>query len=253
LVATYFSASTLATTLGSVRQVLPGSRIIVVDRHSTDGTLEIAARFGAEVFQEDVGLGRARNLALRMARSEVVLFLDSDVEVVDPEFVRKAWAEFRRPRTAAVVGMSVGHPFRYGLPLGLTLLRRDWALSAGIPEGVQSRETYYLQRAARREHLRVRYVDGAMRHYGTYRSYPHWPEFQGAAIRISSGWNPREVAYAGVVVLLMHMNSHRPRNVLYSPVFYAKLLRGFLDPDRWIHMDRGLVTLRPPAGTGRPD
>jgi glycosyltransferase involved in cell wall biosynthesis len=253
LVATYQSEGTLGPALRSARAVLPNARILVVDRHSTDGTVQIATQFGAEVFEEDRGLGRARNLALERATSEAVLFLDSDVEIVRPDFILRAWEEYCRPRTAAVVGATVGHPFHYGLPLGLTLLGRAWALTAAIPDDVQSRETYYLQRAARRAHLQVRFVPDAMRHAGTFRSAPHWPEFQGAAVRRSSGWNPRELVYSAMVVMLMHMNSHRPRNVLYSPIFYGKLLRGFLAPDRWSRLDRTRVSRRsvarpPPEG-----
>lgn len=238
LVATYNSAETLADSLESARKFIPVHCLLVADRESSDGSPEIARRFGAKVFTDRSGLGNARNLTLRAADTDPVLFLDSDVRIVRPDFYPVAAREFSRPGTAAVVGQAVGHSFRYGLPLGLTLIGRTWSLRASIPDGVQSRETYYLQRAARQAHARVRYVAEAMVHQGTYRRVPHWPEFQGASIRSTSGWNPREVAYAGVVVLLMHMNSHSPRNMLYSPVFFGKLLRGFLAPNRWGRLDR---------------
>jgi len=238
LVATYNSAETLSDTLEAARSLLPVHCLIVVDRASTDGTVDIARRFGARVLSDEVGLGYARNRALQAADTDPVLFLDSDVRVVRPDFYREAVREFARPRTVAVVGMSVGHAFRYGLPLGLTLIGRVWSLCAAIPDRAQGRETYYLQRAARRVRGRVRYIPDAMVHSGTYRRAPNWPEFQGASIRLSSGRNPRELAYAGVVVLLMHMNSKRPRNVLYSPIFFGKLLRGFIHPDRWGRLTR---------------
>ncbi len=245
LVATSNSASTLAEALESARRFLPVHRLIVVDRRSTDGTAEIARRYGAELYLEDTGLGRARNLALEVAETDPVLFLDSDVVIRRPDFYAHALDEYRRPRTVAVVGMAQEHRYRYGLPLGLTLVGRAWALRARIPDTAQGRETYYLQRAARREGGRVRYVPDAMVHFGTYRQMLHWPEFQGASIRRSSGRNPRELVYALVVVLLMHMNSRRPRNILYTPVFYLKLLRGFMAPGRWGRVDRTRVTLGP--------
>jgi glycosyltransferase involved in cell wall biosynthesis len=245
LMATYESAATLAEALTSVRAFVPVHHLIVVDRSSRDGSAEIAKEYGAKVFEDTTGLGRARNMALAAADTEPVLFVDSDVQVSRPDFYARALAEHARPRTAAVVGMNVGHRFRYGLPLGLTLIGRRWALDAGIPDTAQGRETYYLQRAARQQGLTTRYVPEAMRHRGTYRASPHWPEFQGAAIRRSSGWNPRELAYAAEVVLLMHLNSRRVRNVAYSPVFYLKLLRGFSNPTRWATLDRGSASLRP--------
>ncbi len=252
LVATYESGATLGAALASVRRFVPVHRLIVIDRSSRDATRAIARAAGAEVYDDTVGLGRARNLALERAETDPVLFLDSDVEVVRPDFYALARKQFARPGTAAVVGMAVGHRFRYGLPLGLTLVGRRWALGARIPDSAQGRETYYLQRAVRRGRLRVRYVADSMRHYGTYRSAPHWPEFQGASIRLSSGLNPREPAYAALVVVLMHLNSGKVRNVAYSPVFFLRLLRGFLAPSRWGRLERQPVPLaRSPSRSPR--
>jgi glycosyltransferase involved in cell wall biosynthesis len=253
LVVTYESAATLAETLDAARRLLPIHCLIVVDRPGTDDTAGIARTYGARVLEDTVGLGSARNLALREADTDPVVFLDSDVRIVRPDFFRAARAEYARPSTAAVVGMSVGHRFRYGLPLGLTLIGRAWSLAAGIPDRAQGRETYYLQRAARSSRERVRYVPEAMEHRGTYRRDPRWPEFQGASIRLSSGLDPRELAYAAVVVLLMHMNSGRPANVLYSPVLYAKLLRGFASPERFGHLVRAGGPASPArSSAGRP-
>ena len=253
LVATYQSAQTLRETLEAVRQTVPVHCLLVVDRSSTDGSGAIAREFGARVLSDDVGLGSARNRALRTADTDPVLFVDSDVRIVRPDFYSIASREYGRPRTMAVVGMSVGHRFRYGLPLGLTLIGREASLAAGIPDRTQGRETYYLQRWARDRGWRVRYVHDAMLHRGTYRNDPLWPEFQGASIRRAAGRSPREIAYAGVVVLLMHMNSGRPRNVLYSPVLFAKIVRGYLVPTRFERLDR-VRSISPAAAPsiGRP-
>jgi glycosyltransferase involved in cell wall biosynthesis len=241
LVATFNSAATLEAALEAAQRYLPIHRIILVDRSSSDGTLEIAERWGAEIYVDEVGLGYARNRALQLADTDPVLFLDSDVIVTRPDFYARALEAYQTPRTVAVVGMTVGHRFQYGFPLGLTIVGRRWALAAQIPDAVQSRETYFLQKAARRAGLKVRYVPNAMEHRGTYRSAPNWPEFQGAAIRSTSGLNPRELLYAFLVIQLMHMNSGRVRNMVYTPIFYAKLIRGFLAPNHWGRLDRRRV------------
>jgi glycosyltransferase involved in cell wall biosynthesis len=248
LVATYESAATLAEMLTAVRTHVPVHHLIVVDRSSRDGSADIARAYGARVLDEETGLGRARNLALAAADTDPVLFVDSDVVIERPDFYARALEEYARPRTAAVVGMALGHPFQYGLPLGLSLIGRRWAIDARIPDQAQGRETYYLQRAARHLRLKTRYVPEAMRHHGTYRSATNWPEFQGAAIRTSSGRNPRELAYAALVVLLMHLNSGEWRNVAYSPIFYLKLLRGFTDPRRWGRLERATAPIPPAVG-----
>jgi hypothetical protein len=238
LVATYESGQTLERALVSVRRMVPVRRLIVVDRSSRDSTREIAARFGAEIYDDPIGLGYARNLALAKAETDWVLFLDGDVEIVRRDFFARARGEAQRSGTGAVVGASVGHPFQYGLPLGLTLIDRRLAMRAEIPDRVQGRETYFLQRRLRRERRKVRYVPDAMRHFGTFRSAPGWPEFQGASIRLAAGWDPREVAYAGLVVGLMHANSGCARHVLYTPIFFLRLLRGYLAPRRWGRLAR---------------
>jgi glycosyltransferase involved in cell wall biosynthesis len=245
LVCTFNSARTLSECLASAQRNLPVHRLIVVDRHSTDRTAEIAREFGAEIHLEDVGLGRSRSLAIEVSSTEFVLFLDSDVELVRPDFYARALEQMARPGTAAVVGGSVGYPFLYGLPLSLTLFRRDWVRRVAIPPTVQGRETYFLQRALRRERQKVRYVADAIRHGGTYRSFRFWPEFQGAWVRRTAGFSLREISYSFLVSLLVQANSRRPRNLAYTPIFCLKLLRGFLQPQRWDQVDRRSVDLPP--------
>jgi glycosyltransferase involved in cell wall biosynthesis len=236
LVSTFNSAGDLEECLRAARSLLPIHRLIVVDHHSTDATSAIASRWGAEVHEESVGLGYSRTLALSLAETPWVLFLDSDVILRAPSFFEEASRLTRLPGVGAVVGMAMGHSFRYGLPLGLTLLPREWAKAVEIPSDVNARETYFLQEALRRDRRHVAYVLDAMEHRSRYRG--HKPEWEGANTRLVAGWSVYQLAYAFAVILLIHMNSRRPRNLAYTPVFYAKFLRGFLDPERWRVLDR---------------
>lgn len=240
VMATFNSARDLEESLTALRRSVPVERLIVVDRHSTDGTAEIARRFGAEVHLEEVGLGYARTIGFREARTRNVLVLDSDVILRRPDFYPRAVELLDLPETAAVVGGTVGHPFVYGMPFGLTLLRTEWARSIAVPPEAQGFETYYFRRAIRHERRRVRYVPQAMEHRSRFRVRT-WPEWQGAQLRLAAGADPYELAYAAVVSLLIQMNSRRPRNILYAPVFYLKILRGFASPRRWRYLDRRVV------------
>lgn len=61
------------------------SDLVVVDSGSTDGTLELAARYGARVFQQEwIGFGPQKHHAVQLAQFDWVLCLDAD-EQISPE------------------------------------------------------------------------------------------------------------------------------------------------------------------------
>ena len=54
-------------------------RVIVVDGHSHDGTIDIAKRYGAEVIQDNrLGKGDALRAAIPHVKTEYTLFMDAD-------------------------------------------------------------------------------------------------------------------------------------------------------------------------------
>jgi glycosyltransferase involved in cell wall biosynthesis len=238
LMITFNSAAYLESCLSALRSYIPIHHLIVVDRFSTDRTPDIAARFGAQVHSEESGGGPARARALSMADTEYALFVDSDVILRRPDFFSRAFELLHRPRTAAVVGTAKGHPFEYGLPLGLTLFRVDWGRRAGMATQGQGQETYNFRMAARRQRLKVRYVPEAMDHRGTFRRVRTWPEWQGAQTRLVAGGSLSEIGYSLLVILLIHLNSRSLRNIAYTPIFWVKFLRGYARPDRWRLIDR---------------
>ena len=238
LIRTFNSADTIETCLKSVRRVVPHNRIIVADHNSTDGTQEIATAFGAEVYEEEKGLGFATRYLIGKSTSEYILFVDGDIEVVRPDFVTLAISYLSDPSYGAVVGCGKGHDFLYGLPLGLTMFRRRDVEDLKIPDQIEGRETFYLQECLRTKSLKVRYVRDAMIHRSTYRRYRHWSEWQGAQIRRTPSRHIQQLAYAVPIIFMMHLNSRSVKNYLYSPIFYIKLLVGYLNPDKFGSFDR---------------
>jgi len=82
IIPTYNSARTLPLALRSIkRQTHPSVEIIVVDRYSRDGTPYIVSRFGAHVIQADTERAEAKNIGLKAAKGQYVLFLNSDMEL----------------------------------------------------------------------------------------------------------------------------------------------------------------------------
>jgi glycosyltransferase involved in cell wall biosynthesis len=242
LIRTFNSADTIADCLQSVVKFIPIRKIIVVDHNSTDGTPEIASRFGAEVHSEETGLGFATKLLISRAETEYILFVDGDITVTNADFFERAAGLFNDPRTGAVVGCAVGHDFLYGIPLGLTMLPLDLARKIKMPDVIQGRETFYFEEILADYSKKVRYIRDAMVHRSTYRKYRYWPEWQGAQIRYTPSRHFSQLLRAIFVVYMMHLNSKSAKNFLYSPIYYVKIVSGFLNPEKWGDVDRRRIT-----------
>jgi rSAM/selenodomain-associated transferase 2 len=72
----------LGPALEAVRAGLgPGDELLVVDGGSSDGTVEIARRAGADVVVSERGRGRQQNAGARLAKGDVLLFLHADTHL----------------------------------------------------------------------------------------------------------------------------------------------------------------------------
>ena len=109
----------------NLRRLLPaiaplGAEIVLVDSGSTDGTIEVAAAFGARVLRQSwLGFGPQKNFAIEQCTGEWVLSLDAD-EVPSPELLArlpKALAEARPELAGYYVARKnhfLGRPIRHG-------------------------------------------------------------------------------------------------------------------------------------------
>ncbi len=235
-VCTYNSARTLERCLESLGKGELGLRIVVIDHNSSDDTVEMARRFGVEVFAEGVGLGYARQLAFDIVDTDFLAFVDSDVELVEPRFFERAITLLMSPAVGAVVGMGAGHRFAYGLPAGLLVLRSRDFDGKIIPDHIDARETYYIQRQLDKKRLRTVYIANSMIHRSEFRKYK--PEWEGANTRLARGLRLDELLFSLQVIILIALNSQSVKNLLYVPVFYGKFIRGFVHPNIWRRLNR---------------
>ena len=79
--------------LESIRkQTLQPTEVIVSDAQSSDRTREIAKAYGATVVEGGM-ISFGRNAGAKAATTDLLLFLDADVELRDPEFLEKSVGE----------------------------------------------------------------------------------------------------------------------------------------------------------------
>lgn len=98
IVPVYNGEAYLAEALDSIlAQTLPALEVLVVDDGSSDGTAAVARRYGkriAYLHQLHMGQSAARNHGLRVARGDLVAFLDAD-DLADPARLARQVARFQ--------------------------------------------------------------------------------------------------------------------------------------------------------------
>ena len=81
--------------------------VIIVDGHSTDGTVEIVKKYGCKVVYEDKGrISYARDLGVKHAEGEFIAFTDADC-VVDRNWLKELIRHFADENVAAVGGPNI--------------------------------------------------------------------------------------------------------------------------------------------------
>ena len=150
VVRTLNSANTLPQVLGALRRG-PADQLLIVDSGSTDGTLELAGRHGAEIVpirRDDFTYGRALNLGFAAARHDWVLSLSSHTVPMAADFLaryRTAAARFPAEVTAAVGPLvTLGH--EASLSGGITYFEKD-DLRHGFGFGAGNPNSLYRRRA----------------------------------------------------------------------------------------------------------
>lgn len=99
IIPTWNSMPELEKTLKSLKIAFPSdiiNNVIVVDKHSEDGTIECAKKYGCVVLFDDKSLGSARLAGLKRATTDWVAFIDSDIELPPNWFEKMITSLFNR-------------------------------------------------------------------------------------------------------------------------------------------------------------
>lgn len=94
-------------------QTVKPEEILVVDSESEDNTKEIAQDAGASVIsiaRSEFDHGRTRDMALKCAQGDIVVFMTQDALPTDHFFLEKLIEPFIDDRIAAVSGRQIAYP-----------------------------------------------------------------------------------------------------------------------------------------------
>jgi glycosyltransferase involved in cell wall biosynthesis len=268
LMPTYNSVQYLDAALRSVEKAIPTCRLIVVDHHSTDGTLDVLKKHNAELYFDDKSLGHARQLLFQNATSRIVLMFDSDVVIEEDRWFERAVRLLGSPSEdsmqigAVALLPSVNPPvelekfkrFWWRLLPHLerdffvthsTLFLRDSVEGIRIPEQLGAAEDVYTWL-----HIRKRgYVSRSMKVAGTHyftlsEKKGRW---MGANLRILQSFVGKEalqfvlrnVLFYPFLALIAAVFSWDFRVLQYNLRRWFGYLVGYLFPSRFRQIDRG--------------
>jgi glycosyltransferase involved in cell wall biosynthesis len=268
LMPTYNSVKYLDSALRCVEKEIPNCRLIVVDHHSNDGTLEVLKEHGASIYFDDTSLGYARQLLFEKSSSRILLMLDSDVVIEEEGWYQRAVhllnsssEEGRRigavamlPNVNPPVELEKFKRFWWRLLPSLkqnffvthsTLFLRESVEGIRIPERLGAAEDVYIWLHIRGMGYESRTITVAGTHYFTLSEKKG--RWMGANLRIlqSLVGKPalqfviRNVLFYPVLALVVYAFTWDLRVLKYNIRRWLGYLVGYLFPSRYWQIDRG--------------
>jgi glycosyltransferase involved in cell wall biosynthesis len=268
LMPTYNSVRYLDSALRSVEKAIPSCRLIVVDHHSNEGTLDILKKHRASVFFDDTSLGYARQLLLERSTGRILLMFDSDVVIREDgwferglkllgsmsEDGKRVGAVVLLPTIVPPVELEEFKRFWWRLLPSLerdffvthsTLFLRECLKGIHIPEELGAAEDVYIWLHLKKKGYTSRTMRVAGTHYFTLSEKKG--RWMGANLRIlqryvgkeALGFVLRNVFFYPVLAFVAAVFSWNFHVLDYNIRRWCAYLAGYLFPARYRQINRG--------------
>lgn len=264
---TYNSVKYLDSALSCVEKAIPNCRLIVVDHHSNDGTLEVLKKHGAIIYFDDTSLGRARQLLLEKSNSRILVMFDSDVVIEEGGWYQRALqllnsSSEEGKRVGAVALLPNVNPpvelekFKSSWWRLLPSLERDFFVTHStlflrecvegirIPEKLGAAEDVYVWLYLKKKGYTSRSMRVAGTHY--FALSEKKGRWMGANLRILQSYVGKEALQFVVrnvfmypfLALIAAVLTRDPSVLLYNIRRWFGYLTGYLFPRRYWQIDR---------------
>lgn len=201
IIPTWNSGATLGITLQAIRKYGHPHDIIILDRNSKDDTGYIAQQFGCKVITSTRSLGAARRQGAGIAKTDLVAYIDSDVEINEQwqEVLYCAWE--RKYKDAGVIGAYykgsnldniTSHLALYegNGAFGCIVTSRDLVLECTELDDYSSAEDRIFARFLKTKGLKWYILPVGISHYQNITKIPYYSRWRwlGAGLRTMEGF-----------------------------------------------------------------
>ncbi len=251
IIPTWNSETTLEITLKSIKEYGNPNEIIIVDRHSNDDTELIAKRNNCKIIKSNKSLGSARRDGANAASTELVSFVDSDVEL------RESWQDLLRIalqgnyNDAGVFGAYYDDLLSYNndWPIkldggngafGCIITRRSCILSCKEMEEFSSAEDRIYAKYLSRKGLKWYIFPISVRHNQNLTKIPYYLRLRwlGAGLRVQDGFQLGNVKkILGGAVFGIRMN-HLDISYIENWRLRWNYFMGYIRYKRYYEIDR---------------
>lgn len=255
-IATYNSAAHIQDCISAARRALPARRVVLIDHGSVDGTLGLAQRNGCEVVQERTGLGRARQMAMELAETEIFAMVESDLVYSQFDWYPRAEKQFQGNVGAVVayVPRSLSEkrgkyaefwsrrtPLRerrHGFSAGSTLFLKRAVEGIRVPPFLNAYEDIYIMRQMRARGWTYRTLEVAGTHHSDYES-SRKARWYGANARLLYSADPGDLTLLRrqltlpAMGLVAALGTGDAGVLAWALSFSANFLRGWGQPGRF--------------------